>query len=127
MFRERGRRGFGEAERGIEGWFRREGGPCWHGFVPHERICGDFAIVEHFLEPENGEGTRALLVLENEDFHDGGGTDGGGVTQWEIGFCGKGGQSALVRAGGLSLGDALCSPMNYRSSTVPWNAVAPAV
>ncbi len=72
MFRERGRRGFGEAERGIEGWFRREGCPCWHGFVPHEGIRGDFAIVEHFLEPENGEGARALLVLENEDFHDGG-------------------------------------------------------
>lgn len=127
MFRERGRRGFGEAERGIEGWFGREGRPCGHGLVPHEGIRGDFAIVEHFLEPENGEGARALLVLEDEDFH-----DEGRNGRWRCGAIGnrflwQGGQSALARAGGLSLDEFLCSPMNYRSSTVLWNAMALAV
>lgn len=91
MFRERGWRRFGEAERRLQGWFGREGGPCGHGLVPHEGIRGDFAVVEHFLEPENGEGARTLLVLEDEDFHGGGGTDGGGAVQWEIGFCGRAG------------------------------------
>jgi hypothetical protein len=81
MFRERGRRGFGEAERGIEGWFGREGRPCGHGLVPHEGIRGDFAIVEHFLERCWFLRTKTSMMR--------GGTDGGGAVQSEIGFCGR--------------------------------------